>query len=236
LNYQDYLEVSAAQDIDTFERRLVAFAQELGFGIISGSLVVEQGLKSHFINFGNTPQGFVEAHKNLDSSLRDPVLMRLKRLSIPFAYDQAMYAEAGAGDLWDLQAPFGYHAGIAMALHLPEGRHFLLGVDSDRPLPKDDSALTRVMADLQLLAAHAQGAALKLLLPQVPEDEDRPKLTPREAEILKWSMQGKSTWDIARILGLSEHTVNFHVRNASAKLQTSSRTQTVARAIALGLI
>ena len=72
--------------------------------------------------------------------------------------------------------------------------------------------------------------------PQVPEDEDRPKLTPREAEILKWSMQGKSTWDIARILGLSEHTVNFHVRNASAKLQTSSRTQTVARAIALGLI
>ena len=52
-----------------------------------------------------------------------------------------------------------------MALHLPEGRHFMLGVDRDRALPSDRHELTRVVADLQLFAVHALDAAMRVLVP-----------------------------------------------------------------------
>ena len=39
--------------------------------------------------------------------------------------------------MWEVQARFGYCSGIAMALHMPEGRHFFLGVDRDKPVPPD---------------------------------------------------------------------------------------------------
>lgn len=237
MKQQDLVDVSTAPDVQTFEKLLVRFANALDFGIISGSVVVDQAPgNALFIPFGNTPEAFSEVHRNLDKSLRDPVLKRLKQMSVPFTYDQDLYVSEGSADLWDLQAPYGYHAGIAMALHLPAGKHFLLGVDRDRPLPSDDGTLTRQMADLQLLAAYAQGAALRLLLTAPEKSSKDVRLTPREVEVLRWAMEGKSTWDISRILNVSEFTVNYHVRNANLKLGASTRTQAVARALAAGLL
>jgi len=37
---------------------------------------------------------------------------------------QDTYVREGLGDKWEEQARFGYSNGIALALHLPEGRHF----------------------------------------------------------------------------------------------------------------
>ena len=42
MRLQDYQDVADAGDMPTLEGRLVKFAHELGFGIISGALVVEQ--------------------------------------------------------------------------------------------------------------------------------------------------------------------------------------------------
>jgi DNA-binding CsgD family transcriptional regulator len=235
---QDYLDISSAPDRASFEARLVAFAHRLDFGIISGSLVIENpGRPAQFIPVGNTPEAFIEAHRSLDNSLRDPVLKRLKRLSIPFTYDQQMYVEDGAADLWDLQAQFGYRTGISMALHLPDGKHFLLGVDRDKPLPKSDSVVTRMMADLQLLAVHAQGAALRLFATDELATPVPPlRLTPAECEVLRWTMEGKSAGVVGEILGLSRHTVVFHLRNAREKLGVSTKHQAVFKAVSMGLI
>ncbi len=234
---QDYLDISHAPDKLSFERRLVDFAHQLDFGIISGSLVIDEpGKPAQFVPVGNTPKAFIEAHRSLGNSLRDPVLKRLKRLSIPIAYDQRMYVDDGVADLWDNQAKFGFRTGISMALHLPDGKHFLLGVDRDAPLPNDDDALVRLMADLQLLAVHAQGAAIRLLNPEPVLQADVPHLTPSEREVLKWTMEGKSAGVVAQILGISKHTVSFHLRNASVKLNVSGKHQAVFKAVSLGLI
>jgi DNA-binding CsgD family transcriptional regulator len=118
---------------------------------------------------------------------------------------------------------------------LPAGRHFLLGFDRSRPLPQDDVKLTRLLADLQLLAVHAQDAALRLL--DEPENSSPPpRLTVREVEILQYTMDGKSAWAIGQILGLSEHTINFHLRNVMKKLDSASKHQAVLKALALGLL
>ncbi len=62
------------------------------------------------------------------------------------------------------------------------------------------------------------------------------QLTNREAEILKWCAQGKTTWEISVILGLSEDGVLFHLRNIMKKFSTSSRVYAVMQAIRMGLI
>jgi len=41
--------------------------------------------------------------------------------------------------------------------------------------------------------------------------------------VLYWLKQGKTSWDIALILGISERTVNFHVANMMRKLGVNSR-------------
>jgi len=56
-------------------------------------------------------------------------------------------------------------------------------------------------------------------------------LTAKEIEVFKWIRQGKSTWDISVILGISERTVKFHVGNILRKLDATTRAHAVAVAV-----
>jgi DNA-binding CsgD family transcriptional regulator len=61
-------------------------------------------------------------------------------------------------------------------------------------------------------------------------------LTPRELDIFKLILDGKSDWEIALLLELSAKTVNYHVENAKRKLDASTRIRAVALALRDGLI
>jgi LuxR family transcriptional activator of conjugal transfer of Ti plasmids len=61
---------------------------------------------------------------------------------------------------------------------------------------------------------------------------DGVSLSPREFECLAWTAQGKSAWEIGRILGISRRTAAFHLNNAKAKLGVRSICQAVAQLIA----
>jgi DNA-binding CsgD family transcriptional regulator len=61
-------------------------------------------------------------------------------------------------------------------------------------------------------------------------------LSDRQAACLYWSAAGKTSWETARILGVSESTVNFHLRNACAKLGVRGRRAAVAAALRQGLL
>lgn len=60
-------------------------------------------------------------------------------------------------------------------------------------------------------------------------------LSQRELTVLEWMKQGKTNWEISRIIGVSERTVRFHVEGIFEKLDVGSRTQAVACAIEQGL-
>lgn len=235
---ESYYEISQAPDIAAFEQRLVRFAEALDFPHVNAVLVVEPrapGERADFIAVGNTPDAYLAASRDPTDSARDPVNRRLRTLSVPFIYDQGLYTADNAGDLWETQAAFGYKTGIAVALHLPDFRHFLLGVDRQAALPTEADRLSRLMADLQLLAVHAQEAATRLLDPERAAGPP-PSLTPREVEILRWTMEGKTAWAVGAILGVSEGTVNFHLRNVFRKLNASSKHQAVLKALRLRLL
>jgi hypothetical protein len=143
---------------------------------------------------------------------RDPVMRRLKRLLVPITYDQSMYVNEGAADVWEVQAQYGFKSGISLRLESDGGKHFVIGVDREQPLPDDCVQLTRMTADLCLFAAYAQVAALRLLGGADHCHDELPPLTLRKREVLKWTVDGKSARAVGQILSTNEHTVNDHLR------------------------
>ncbi|GEM_PF-1566106 len=53
------------------------------------------------------------------------------------------------------------------------------------------------------------------------------QLTPREIECVYWAAQGKTSWEISRILSITERTVNFHLSNSMQKTGSSNRQQLI---------
>jgi DNA-binding NarL/FixJ family response regulator len=60
------------------------------------------------------------------------------------------------------------------------------------------------------------------------------RLTVREQEVLEWLSQGLSNRRIAERLGISEHTVKFHINAIYGKLGASTRTEAVNHALRRG--
>ncbi len=61
-------------------------------------------------------------------------------------------------------------------------------------------------------------------------------LSGRERETALWISRGKSSWEIAQILGISEKSVEFYADSVKRKLNAVNRTQAVVKALLLGLI
>lgn len=231
--FQDILEV---QSRDEFRDAIVRFANELEFDYVSAMTVVDHSLThSEFITVDNMPQAFADVSRDHAVARRDPVMQHCKTGTLPIVWDQSTYVERGSANLWEEQAEFGYRNGIALAMHFPEGRHFMIGIDRRASLPKERVALTRLVADLQLFAVHAQDAAARLFVPTQMRPE-RPALTRRELEALSWTMEGKTAWEVGTILGISERTAVLHIQNAMRKLGTHNKHQAVLKALRLGLI
>lgn len=100
-------------------------------------------------------------------------------------------------------------------------------------------------ADARQLAMTLRAAAegLVVIAPEIadrmrgaPAAEPVEPLTPREREVLELLAQGLPNKQIADRLGISDHTVKFHVNAITNKLGAQSRTEAVVRAARLGLI
>lgn len=67
-------------------------------------------------------------------------------------------------------------------------------------------------------------------------DKKIAKLSERELSVLTWLKHGKTSWEVATILDITENTVNFHIKNIKSKLNATNRQHAVAIAIAKNLI
>jgi DNA-binding CsgD family transcriptional regulator len=76
-------------------------------------------------------------------------------------------------------------------------------------------ALARVLATVE----NYQGALCK----------SKKALSVRQREILHWLHEGKTNWEIAKILELSELNVKYHINQIFLKLEVRSRAQAVAK-------
>lgn len=96
------------------------------------------------------------------------------------------------------------------------------------------TAMQAAVDGLIVLDPVYKGALAHNILP-VP-DTPREALTRREIEVLQLLSTGQTNKAIARKLGITDHTVKFHVNAIMTKLGAQSRTDAVIRATRAGLI
>lgn len=61
-------------------------------------------------------------------------------------------------------------------------------------------------------------------------------LARREAEVLLWTAEGKTAWEVGRILGITEGTVRAHLAHVLDKLRAANKPHAVARGFVAGII
>jgi two-component system, NarL family, nitrate/nitrite response regulator NarL len=91
---------------------------------------------------------------------------------------------------------------------------------------------------LTVLGAMAQGLAVlePAFLPAPQTADDLEPLTPRERDVLGLLAEGLSNKAIAKRLGVSDHTVKFHLNAVLGKLGARNRTEAVTNALRAGLL
>ncbi len=173
----------------------------------------------------------------------DP-LVRAGLMSILSPFDDLDVAEGGDGDavLVDLRTPDDLPRGGAPVLALTRNRE-----DAADALSRGArGALLRTAAPRRIRAAlHAVADGLvaidddiaDAILPHArPVVELIEPLTVRELEVLHLLASGMTNKEIASRLGISDHTVKFHVNGILGKLGVDSRTEAVVQAARLGIV
>ncbi len=131
-----------------------------------------------------------------------------------------------------LFSAYGYTTGCVIPVHGACGQLSILGLGASTA-SGFDTQFQRLRPQALYLGSLVHEAAMRVGYSAEPEP---PAVTDRERQCLAWAAEGKTAWETAQILGITERTVIFHLQNACVKLGVNNRQQAVARAIALGVL
>jgi LuxR family transcriptional regulator, quorum-sensing system regulator BjaR1 len=161
-----------------------------------------------------------------------PVIQRLRRSTIPFTYDAHQLARRRVDGKGDAAICVFEEANMPRGVYLPvhdaAGQRGAIAFGGDRPVVSTDE-----LQALNLWAGFLYGRWAEL---RTRDTRGPGSLSRREIECLRWAAAGKTTVEMARIMALSEYTVNHYLNRATRKLDSVNRVQTVAKAMRAGLI
>lgn len=93
-----------------------------------------------------------------------------------------------------------------------------------------------IVAAPELIASLVQGVGFRAMFRTAPEEINIRALTERESQVLQLLAKGLANKQIAGVLGISEHTVKFHISSIYSKLGVTSRTEAARTGVLHGLI
>lgn len=181
---------------------------------------------------GRTDQDWVSRYRDERFAERDPAARRAVANLTPFSWEEA---EEEAGDDPDARVVFGAarehddRSGFVVPVHGGDGSLAVVTFRG-RHMSLDQEGRSY----LHLLAIYFHIAVERLRLVELASQH--PSITPRQIECLKWVAAGKTDWEIGKILGLSEATVNRHIERAKERLGVRTRAQAVVGAITHGIL
>jgi DNA-binding NarL/FixJ family response regulator len=105
-------------------------------------------------------------------------------------------------------------------------------IDSDSP-----SVIVAAPAALHGRVREAlEAAGIAVVFADADEEAPEEPMTPRERQVLELLGDGMSNRAIAEHLGISEHTVKFHLAAVYGKLGATTRAEAVRRALRRGML
>lgn len=166
-----------------------------------------------------------EGYQNLD-----PVVHQGLMSNMPFNW---LDITSRSSNIIREGSEFGHGNGVTVPIHANFGELALLSACAEDTPNELEKIQLEHLPNFQFLAFHYHRRVLELL----EENKSSPiHLSPREAEVLQWTAQGKTAWEISEILNLAERTINQYVQSANRKLGVFNKQHAVAKALIGGLI
>jgi len=173
------------------------------------------------------PEAWLTRYRQGQYFWHDPVSLFSLTRTRPFSWKEARKGSRRtrvASQIASEASGLGLADGIGFPMGDPSSVQAVVSLATDRPVELD--TLGREM--LHLICLHAEMRAVEIHDDNVTAIA---RLTEREREVLRWVANGKSHLDVGDILMLSERTVKEHLAHARVKLNATTTTHAVAKAI-----
>lgn len=212
---------------------LADVSRDLGFRYFALTHHVDVRRSSAAIRIHNYPDGWAEWFDEQSLGATDPVHRATNVTSIGFAWSklpEMIALTANDRRVLDLARKQGIGEGFTVPAHVPGEAHGSCSF----ACATGDRFSEQHLPLLQLVGAFAFEAARQM---NRSRHSDGPiKLTDRQRECVMWAARGKSDWEIARVLGVSEATVGEHLRHAYERYGVGKRTLVTVHALFDGTI
>jgi DNA-binding CsgD family transcriptional regulator len=183
--------------------------------------------------FTTYPASWIRHYQEAGHVAIDPVIKRIAASNLPVFWNDVSRGKK-MHVVFDEARQHGLANGLTVAVSGMQGSRAVLSMATDIAAEKSPRHLSSTAGQALLTVLHVHEAIQRLDASAVASA--LPQLTPREKECLLWAAQGKTSWEIANILSVSERAITFHMVNATKKLDATNRRQAVVRAISLRLI
>lgn len=178
------------------------------------------------------PPGWMERYLREGYVFEDPVIRRIHGEISPFIWSEAPLSpaiETRQRLIMREARDFGLLNGLAVPIVLVDGSLGSISFGGSHVnVPR------KAIGEINLIAIYAMGRAVQLR--SEVENSVRAQLTPREREALQWAAEGKTMTEIGHRLGISDRTVEHHLKAAAVKLGAVNRAHTIAEAFRAGII
>lgn len=224
-------DLERAETVRELFLKVAEIAGQLGFAYSSYGIRFASPLASANVTvLDSYPAGWMDHYVLRDYIQMDPTVSLGARSNSLIVWSDRLFADAPS--LWDEARDFGLRVGLAQSAWGVQGSFGLLSL-ARNGMTLTNAELIDLRPRVRWLAETTHQRMQKLLLQRECRGVE---LTDREHEVLAWTAEGKTSWEISQILRLSESTVNFHVRRILAKLGAQNRVQAAVKATALGIL
>ena len=201
--------------------------------IIAARGITELGPKPlpALFHFNPAVEAFLQNYIEKGAVYIDPILVHSAKMDRPFRWRDS-YIDLSEQQTQHIESArqFGLNYGVLIPVPMGQGLRGLVSLGC-----RDDFDLSMAdMIELEVLARYMFERTEVLTTAEV--EMSALSLSPREREILDYVAKGKTNWEIGQIMSISEYSVRDYLKNISARLDTSNRTNTVVKAIQLGLL
>jgi len=225
--------INGGHDANECFAELAEGARALGFEYCAYGLRVSYPLFNRQATLlNNYPETWQNMYRERDYVLQDPTVRHGQSSTQAMVWSYEMFANSP--ELWNEAQSFGLRVGWAKSYIERNGIFGILTLARSAEL-LTEAELQHKSSQMNWLAQAAHLNMSRHIMPTLTNGPNSP-ITPREAEALKWIGDGKTSAEIGLILSISEHTVNFHIKNAITKLNVTNRTAAVVMAVVMGLL
>lgn len=235
----DIHDITAALDAADSEPAILAAldkaARALGFDYCAYGMRTPLPLSNPRTFIGSTyPTAWQQRYVEQNYMAVDPTVGHALRSTAPLIWSDTMFEHVRP--FWEEARSHGLQVGWAQSAYDAQGNVAMMTLArggetlTAQELRAKDLQMSWLVHSAHTAIARIAGGHLH------PYSTAANELTAREAEMLRWTADGKTSGEIAQITAISERTVNFHLNNAVEKLGAANKTAAAVKAAMLRLL